>query len=164
MKTLTNLKSTVSNGKITITADIVEREFKGPVQQTTMLDIPDGNQQWVRHVQLSNKAFFIKRLGNGLALPVEEWIAEVANKVEPKLTYAPLPKKTGLTVEFSSELNPDLQWQAADKANAPEAEWNNIEGATSASLVPDAIPKGKFVRCLAKSSAGATATPPVLIK
>ncbi len=166
MKSLKNIKATCTGNVVTITAEIEERKFGFPSQQSTVLHLADTDPKWARHVQISNEAFFVKRLGLGVAVPLEEWVTQVANVIEPKLSHPPKLKQGGkpLTVEFSSELEPQLQWQLADKPDAEPDEWQNIEGATKKTLTPNALPKGKYVRCHASSEAGFTFTPPTQIK
>lgn len=162
MKTLRNIQATVKNGKITITADIVEQEFRQAVQQTTIGFHPKDNLHWIRHAQISQEAFFLKRLGFGVAVPIEEFHDQVALKIEPRLTFAPKqrPSADPLTVNFCSELEPQLQWEVA---NEPNGEWQALKGANSNKLDPKLVPAGYWVRCKASSDAGWTTTPPMKV-
>ncbi len=166
MKKLINLKSTVAAGKITICADIVETspgEFRFPAQQVTVGMINPANPRWPRHIQLSSEAVFVKSINGAFAITNDD-LANIASMVEPKTSYAPLFKKfpspSALTVDFSSELDPKLQWQESDKSD-PSGEWSDILGEIGVTLQNPTA--GKYVRCVASSEAGTTATPPIKI-
>lgn len=159
MKTFTNLKTTVSGSKVTITGDIVERQFTLPVQQVTIGFFANGNRQWIQHAQISQEAIFFKRLGVGFAIPIEEFNDKVAKAIEPKLTFPPLFRKTttDLQVDFVSELQPTLQWECAEELNG---EWKAVEGQTAKQLDPAKLPFDTcWVRCRASSEAGSSLTP-----
>ena len=160
MKTLINIKTVVADGKVTITGDIAEKEFRFPCQQVTIGYLNPDNPHWPRHIQLSGEAVFVKAYGNGFAINNDD-LVKIAGVIEPRTSYAPLfkkmPRPETLTVEISSELNPDLQWQQS----LDNKEWANIEGATSATLDRTKIASGTWVRCVASSESGATATPAV---
>jgi hypothetical protein len=169
MKKLTNCISTVKDGKLTFTADIVEadaNEFRFPVQQTTVGYINPLNMKWPRHIQVSSEATFVKAFGNGMAISHDD-LVEMAAKVEPKTSFPPLfktqPKSESLTVEISSELNPDFQWQLSATIDNT-ASWTNISGATSSTLCKTNLPQGVWVRCVAKSDAGSMTSNPVQIQ
>lgn len=169
MKSLKNIKAVVENGKVTITADIEEREFHFPVQQVTCLHLADVNPKWARHTQMSNEAFFVKRRQFGVAFPLEDMVTQVATAIEPNLSYPALFKKycgtpDTIVAELDSELHPAFQWKIADKINSPESEWKDIEGATTNSLSRKDLPEGKFVRCKATSDCGISWTPPTISK
>lgn len=168
MKTLSELKVTVIGDTFTITGKIIDRSFGFPTQQTTIVDIAKDNRDWARHAQMSQEAFFIRRLGKGVAIPIQDWIQKVANVIEPGLTHAPifLRKKstTPLTVSIGSELSPDLQWKEGKLPTDPPEQWTDIPGATGVTLDPKGIEKGKWVICVASSESGQTATIPVQIK
>lgn len=164
MKTLKNVKSNLVNGKLTITADVVETtagEFKFPVQQTTVGWLNPANLRWPRHIQISSEGVFVKSINGAMAIANDDFVA-IASLVEPKTSFAPFyktfPTPQNLTVDFSTELEPKLQWQVSDSP-LPTSEWKDIEGEISATL--KAPPTGKYVRCVASSEAGATATPPI---
>ncbi len=166
MKKLINTKATVTGGKITICADIVEvdkSEFRFPTQQVTIGFINPANPRWPRHIQLSGDAVFVKSINGAFAITNDD-LANIASMVEPKTSFSPffkkMPSPKELTVDFSSELDPKIQWQQSDKADSDSA-WSDIAGATSATLANP--PAGKYVRCVASSDAGATATPAVKI-
>ena len=162
MKALKNIQTIVKDGKVTITADIGEQEFRFPCQQVTVGYLNPNNMAWPRHIQLSGEAIFVKAYGNGMAISNED-LVKIASVVEPKTSFSPLfksmPTPNTLTAEIISELNPDLQWQQS----VDDKEWTNIEGATSATLDRTNIAAGTFVRCVASSESGATATPSVRI-
>ncbi len=168
MKKLLNVKSEMKDGKITITADVVECEagdFRFPMQQVTVGFYNPENIKWPRHIQISQEATFVKAFGNGLAIP-HEALVEIASLAEPKTSYPPLFKKKideNLTAEISSELNPDFQWQVSDSIK-PDAQWENIEGQTSITLDKSKVLAGKFVRLVASSDAGSMTSNPFLIK
>jgi len=159
MKTLSNIQTTVKNGKVTITADIVEKQFTYPVQQVTIGFHAEGNPHWIRHTQISQQAIFFKHLAVGFAIPIEEFNDKVAMVIEPKLSFPPLARRTNnpLMVDFCSELEPVLQWEIAKEHTG---EWKPIKGQTSNVLDPKKLPAGSWVRCVASSDAGSTATPP----
>lgn len=165
MKTLTNLKIKVDGNKATIECDIVDKQFLHPSQQTTVGHLADDNLTWARHIQLSQEAVFVKRIGcGGMAIPVEDLVA-IAPFVEPRLTWAPKmeePKGDDLNIRvaFVSELKVKLQWQISDDGKEG---WTDIEGATSDAVSRKDLPAGKFVRCKAESDAGAVVTPPVKV-
>jgi len=169
MKSLKNIQATAVNGKITITADIEDREFHFPCQQVTILHTADGNPQWARHAQLSNEAFFVKRRQFGAAFPLEEMITKVANVIEPMLSYpvffkGVIPTTDTIVAELDSELHPTFQWKIADSVTAPVEQWQDIPGATSPTLSRKDLPPNKFVRCKATSDAGIAWTPPTISK
>lgn len=169
MKSLKDLKAVLEGDKLTITATVEERQFHFPTQQVTVMHTADGNPRWARHAQLSNEAFFIKRRQFGAAFPLEEMITKVANVIEPNLSYPVFFKKLvptpdTIVAELDSELHPQFQWKIADKIDAPESDWKDIEGATSPTLSRKDLPPEKFVRCKAVSDAGVSWTPPTISK
>lgn len=164
MKTLTNIQTVISGTKATITADIVDKVFGFPVQQVTIGFMPDNNPKFLRHVQISHEALFVKAYGTGFAIPLEDLMTKVAMVIEPKLSFPPVLKKVGaLTVELVSELQPVLQWQQAPAPNSPEEDWKDIEGANDKSLDSAKTQKGTWVRCKATSESGIAITPPIKI-
>ncbi len=167
MKSLKNIKTVVVDGKVTITADIEERQFGFPSQQVTVLHLADNNQRWARHAQISNEAFFVKRRQFGVAFPIEEMITQVATVIEPNLSYPALFKKyvptpDTIVADLDSELHPAFQWKIADNINDPEEKWIDIEGATTPILSRKDLPPKKWVRCKAVSDAGVSWTPPTI--
>ena len=176
MKKLVNVKTTVTNGKITICADIEEsapNEFAFPVQQVTVGHLNPINPRWPRHCQISQDAYFIKCNGFGMAIFHDDLIA-IAAQVEPKTSFPPVVKKLtdDLFAEVSSELNPDFQWQVSDDAYPqptaprtppPQAVWSNIDGATSVKLDKTPLKTGQWVRCIISSEAGSVTSNPVKI-
>jgi len=169
MKSLKNIQTTVKDGKITITADIEEKDYRFPVQQVTVLHLADKNPRWARHAQMSNEAFFVKRRQFGVAFPLEEMVTQVATVIEPNLSYpaqftkyVQLPET--IVAELDSELHPVFQWKIADKPDADEAEWKDIPGATSHVLNRKDLPSQKYVRCKAVSDCGVSWTPPTISK
>ena len=166
MKTLQNVKVTASNGKVTITADILDKAFDvRTVQQTTVLYVRE-NRQWPRHIQVSGEAVFVKAFGNGFAISHNDLVA-IATAVEPKTSYPPVLRSqllsNNLTVNISSELNPDFQWQSTDSLEVGKVNWQDIAGANTQTLDPSKA-SGKFVRCVASSEAGVMNSNPVLVK
>jgi|ERR1700722_9493418 len=186
MKTLQGVKTTMSaDGKsVTITADIIEKDFpQFMVQRVTVGHLNPANMAHPRHIQVSGDALYIKSFGNGVALSLDSLVA-IAAVIEPKTSFAPVLKKLtadSLTVQISTELNPDFQWQISDdafpkakiptprppsgtKLVAPPAVWTDIEGQTTATLDPSKVKKGQWVRCVASSEAGSMTSNPVQIK
>lgn len=165
MKKLINVTSAVTNGKITITADIADTdkgEFRFPVQQTTVGWINPLNMRWPRHVQISGEATFVKANGSGMAILHDDLVA-IAALVEPKTSFPPVFKKSDLTVEVASELNPSYQWQVSDKIDASQS-WSNINGQISATLDKSSIKAGQFVRCVASNDSGSMISNPTQVK
>jgi len=176
MKTLQNpiTKISADGKKATVEFDIVEKEFTPfLVQRVTVGHLNPENMRHPRHVQISEQAVFVKGNGIGMAFPIDD-VIKIASVVEPKTSFAPVFKKTtsSLTVEITSELNPDFQWEICgnvsapnnSKINMPDGKWIKIEGATSASLDPAKVKSGQWVRCWASSEAGGMASNPTLIK
>lgn len=160
MKTITNLKTTVEGNKVTITGEIIDRDFRMPAQQVTVPQNSPHNPRFIRHCQLSSEAFFIKFVGEAVAFILDE-LADVACEINPKLTWAPVLKQAAdLTVEINSELEPTIQWQSSTDGK----EWKDIAGATAAKLDRAIVPKeAKLVKAIAKSEAGQTETPQIQI-
>jgi len=169
MKSLKNIKTVVQDGKVTITADLEEKTYSFPVQQVTVMHVADNNPRWARHAQMSNEAFFVKRRQFGVAFPLEEMVTQVATIIEPMLSYPAnfkgyVPTPDTIVAELDSELHPSFQWKIADKANAPESEWKDIEGAITNTLSRKDLPPEKWVRCKATSDCGVSWTPPTISK
>lgn len=168
MKTLIPISVSQSDGKVTVEFSYGDKQYsKYNIRQVTLLHFAEGNPTWVRHVQISEEGLFVKRMGQGLALDLDEWVTKVANVLEPQLACPPKGKviKTPnlLKAEINSELNPTFQWQYADKPNTPSEQWQDITGETTDILSVKPELKGKFARCFAKSDAGPLATPPVAV-
>lgn len=158
MKTLKNLQTTIKDGKVTITGDLVEQTFSHPVQQVTVGFAADKDIHWIRHVQLSHEALFVKRIGAGFAINLEELVNNVANIVEPKLSFPPKARYANkFQVDITSELEPTVQWQVTE-ADGPE-EWRDIPGQTKLLLDSTTVSLGQFVRCKTSNGAGCTYTP-----
>lgn len=163
MKTIANCVTVVKDGKVTITADIVEKDFtRFPVQRSTVGYLNPDNIEWPRHIQISNEAVFVKAFAVGVAMSLDDLVA-IAAAVEPKTSYPPKFKKAdSVSVEIASELSPSFQWQSADDIRNPV--WQDIPGAVSSSLDAKMVQPGKFVRCVAKSDAGEMYSRPVMTK
>lgn len=166
MKKLTQVKTVVSGDSVTITGKIVDtlpHEFKFPIQQVSIGYLNPDNIRHPRHVQISGEAVFVKGRGNAFVITHDDLVS-IAAQVEPLTSYQPwfnkMPSADKLTVEFSSELEPSLQWKWSD-GPAPDGKWTNIEGATTATLTKTDALKDKWVSCVASSNAGATSTPPI---
>lgn len=166
MKKLVNIQCSVKDGKATITGNIVEAgkgEFKFPVQQTTITLVNSENPRWIRHLQISTEATFVKSSGVGFAIPHVE-LMEISNACEPKSSFPPVLKgKPSLTVEFNSELELTFQWEASDSLEKGKQNWAEIVGQTTVTLDPSTVKKGQFVRCIGKNAAGDYVTPPIPI-
>jgi len=162
MKALANVKTTVQENKVTITADIVDRQFGLPIQQVTVGYLNPKNPRWPRHVQLSGEAVFVRAYGIGFGIMNDD-LVNIAAKVEPRTSFSPkfsaMPIPGKLEVDFCSELDPELQWQQS----ADNKEWLDILGETGRTLDKGKAAPGSWVRCVASSAAGATATPPVKV-
>ena len=155
MKTLAKIKSTVSGGKLTLTADIIEKDYSGfPVQQQTIVHISKQNRGHHRHMQMSQAGVVARTPGKNLGFVLEKQdFIDLATSVEPRLSYAPVASKLGttLTVNISSELKADLQWQvSADKGKT----WADIAGQTTNTLDKTTVKAGQLVRLKASSEAG----------
>ena len=156
MKCIKKLKATISNGKITITGDIAEEYYGFPAQQVSVSAVSKDNLGWSRQAQISQEAFFVKRLGSIVAIPIEEWLP-VAIQLEPKLTWPPLfskqPTDTSLMIEVNSEIEPSLKWQVSDDGKT----WADAESVASPV-------SGKFYRCVASTVAGETISEEIKFK
>jgi hypothetical protein len=165
MKTLTKTKTVVNGNDVTITGKLADMRYEIPVQRVTVGYMSGDNSRWIRHIQLSNEAVFVKAFGNGFAVENSS-LVEIAGAIEPKTSFAPILKKPigeNLTAEISSELNPDFQWQKSASVAAGAA-WSDIEGCNSISLDRAAVEPGTFVRCVASSEAGTMVSNPFFIK
>lgn len=154
MKTLANLKATVSDGKVTITADIVEKDFSQfPVQQQTILHASGHGLSHHRHLQIGQHGAVVKTPGKNVGFVLErQSMVDLATEIEPRLAESPrLSKLTStLTVEINSELTPNLQWQSS----ADQQTWDDVAGQTTNTLDKTKVEKGRHVRLKASSDAG----------
>lgn len=155
MKTLNNIKSSIVNGKLTLTADIVEKDYSGfPVQQQTIVHVASGNRGHHRHIQISQAGAIVRTPGKNLGVVFEkQFLVDLATDIEPRLSYAPVASKLGkeLTVNIASELKPDLQWQvSADNGKT----FTDISGQTTNTLDKTKVGKKNHVRLKASSEAG----------
>jgi len=166
MKTLSNVQTTVKDGKVTITADIIDQKFDFPVQQVTIGHFNPANMTWPRHIQLSHEAVFVKAFGNGFAI-IQDDLVKIAAKVEPKTSFPPKfaynPDNKSLTAEVCSEIDPDFSWEVSDSIRPNESKWTLIEGENSITLNKEKVKTGQFVRCIASSEAGSMTSNPVLV-
>ena len=166
MKILTNTKTTVKDGKVTITGDVAEKTFGFPVQQVTVGYLNPDNMRWPRHIQLSGEAVFVKAFGRGFAIMNEDLTA-IAAAIEPLTSYPPTFQNQPddkLTADISSELSPDIQWEVTDSILAGEVNWQPVTGATTATLDKSLVKSGQFVRCVATSESGMMASNAVQVK
>ena len=155
MKTFANKKITVTGNKFTMTADIVEKDYSAfPVQQQTIVHVAGNNRQHHRHVQISQAGAMVKTPGKNLGFVLEKQdLVDLATAIEPRLSYAPVPSKLGkeLTVNISSELTPDLQWQVSSDNGKT---WADIAGQKTNTLDKSSVPAKSLVRLKASSEAG----------
>ena len=167
MKALSNVQVSVKDGKVTMTADIIEKTFEFPVQRVTVGWLHPTNPRHPRSIQISQEAFFVKAFGEGFAFEHEDLVA-LAAAVNPKTAAPPMLTrdiKEDLIADVGSELHPDFQWQygviPATKGGGPLI-WQDIAGQTSKSLPPDAIPQNAYaVRAVIKSDAGSITSNPI---
>lgn len=157
MKTLKNVKTTVSNGKVTMTADIVDCPENFRVQQQTIIYVNPANIRHPRHIQISHEAVLVKSASGGFVMYHDD-LVNLATLIEPKTSYAPVfsaltQGDQDLTVQVGSELTPDLQWQVSDDIGK-SAVWSDVTGATGNALEKSKVKSGQFVRCKASSEAG----------
>ena len=89
MKTVTFDKIEVVGDKVTITGTVVEKDFTQRTQQQTVHDIPKSNPDWIRHVQISNQAVFVKRFGQKSFAIDNCNFTKLAESVEPDLLPPP---------------------------------------------------------------------------
>ncbi|MDE2097609.1 MAG: hypothetical protein KGL39_10210 [Patescibacteria group bacterium] len=174
MKQLSNPKVAMStDGKqATVVFDVADTVFdRRFVQQVTVGHINPSNPAWSRHAQLSHDSVFLTAYGDGISIKIDD-LAVIASKIEPKSTYPPKFTKTNaLSVEVSSELNPDFQWEVGDFVKGVEIRpkvfqdqihnWRKIDGATSKTLDKSLVKSGQFVRCVASSAAGSMTSNPI---
>lgn len=89
MKTVTFNDIKIEGDSFTITGKISEIDFTHRTQQQTVMDYPKENPKFERHVQLSNQAVFLKRIGkNSFGLPNCEF-TKLAQAIEPSLLPPP---------------------------------------------------------------------------
>lgn len=154
MKTIVDLKTTISeDGKtITLVGRIVERQPSFPVQQSTVINTSSTNRRWIRHVQLSHEALFVKLpQKTGVAFDVSS-LVESAIQVESSLTYPPIfmkhPTHDDPSVEIDSELKPVLKWQVSVDGGET---WTDAPAPDGKAPV---VEQGQMVRAQAHSKAG----------
>jgi len=164
MKSITDISITVKDGIVTLTGKIINFQFGFPAMQQTVPYADDKNAKWMRHLQISQEATFVKAFGNGFGLP-HKVLVDLATACEPKTSYPPVFKKTDdeLVAEISSEIEPALQWEVSDCVKESSV-WSKIEGQTTKALDKTKVSKGQFVRLVATSDAGQMISNPVLIK
>jgi len=161
MKIITSTKTVVEGNKITITAELSEKEFQLPVQLTTIGHGVATNIHHPRHVQISNEALFVKRMhsqtkrGAAVAWLIDE-LVDIFVNIEPGLTDAPVfvqqPKPDLLDATVNSEIPFTLAWEQSDDCKT----WLT----TDKSIV---VP-GKFYRAIATNAAGSTISNAVKLK
>ena len=149
-----------------MTADIVDtlpHEYKFPIQQVTIGHLDNETMRHHTHIQVSGEGLFIKARGNAFVMSHDD-LVKVGQLVEPLIAPPPwfkkIPTADKLTVEFSDELKPKLQWKWSDSPTH-DSKWSNIKDATEATLTKTDALKDKWVSCVASSDSGATATPPI---
>ena len=155
MKTLTNTKTVVEGNKVTITAEIIDYSFGMPCQAVTVGHGSATNIHHPRHVQISNEALFVKRMGNHVIKKAElAWLidelVDIFINIEPGLTDAPVfmqqPKPDSLAaIVVNSELPYTVLWEWSPDG---KTDWTTADKA--------AIPDGAFHRCTATNAAGST--------
>jgi hypothetical protein len=156
MKTLQNIKLTATGSKLTLTDDVVDKDFYGnPMQQQTVTYMDDVNPRHVLHCQISNAAVFVRMPGKQAGMAIEiPALVEAAKQIEPLLNYPPqfssqITADT-LKADIGSELTPDLQWEFSDDGR----HWFKIEGQTTATLDKSTVKPGQYVHLVASSEAG----------
>lgn len=121
-----------------------------PVQQVTIGQFPAANPNWVRTIQVSDEAVYIRAVNAAVAISISDLI-NFALVVEPNLTWTPpviltQPESTtttttvqaSLVVEAGSEYNLTYAWyQSADGTN-----WSNALTTTSIALNKVTIASG----------------------
>lgn len=155
MKTFANIKYTITGNKITLTADIVDKDFsRYPAQHQTIVHTASGNRRHRRHFHLSEAGAIIRTPGKNLGFVFQKQdMVDLATAIEPRLSYAPVAAPIGkdLTANISSELTPDLQWQASADGGRT---WTDIAGQTTKTLDRATVKAGQQVRLKASSEAG----------
>lgn len=163
MKKLTNVVANVVNGKLTITADVVEAdksEYRFPIQRVTVGYLNPDNLKWPRHIQLSGEAFFVKAYGAAMVISHDD-IVKIAAAAEPKTSFAPVLKQSNdLNGENISELPVSYQWQVSENGT----DWTDIPTGINAVLDSTNLIKGQLVRLVATNAAGSTVSIPIQIK
>ncbi|MDE2100800.1 MAG: hypothetical protein KGL39_26375 [Patescibacteria group bacterium] len=171
MKTLTNAKCEVKDGKLTFTADISE----GTVNEMLITRVcheyvPKSDYQHRYRIMSSSEAVFVESKGSRVFYP-NEMMVRLAYMIEPKISHAPIFRDSNnkFSASIDSELPMTVQWQEcdnpypiADKQNTPPppAQWNNIDGENSTALTQSKTNSGKWYRCVAVNAAGATISKP----
>lgn len=154
MKTLSGVKATVTGNRVTITADIVEKDFSQfPVQQQTIVHVAKGNAMHHRHLHISQAGVIVRTPGKEVGFVIEkQTLIDLATQIEPRISYAPVARiGNDLTVKIASELTPDLQWEHSEDHGKT---WKHVEGQTTATLDRSKVKCGNHVRLKASSEAG----------
>jgi len=167
MKTLIDHKITVDSDKITITATIAERPFAGLLTpRVTHGHMHPENMRHGRHIQSSSEAVFVKSSSGGFSISNDMLVA-IAAAANPNTSFAPVLKASEPgKVNVISESEPSFQWQVSDDAfpkgqyPAPAAVWNDIAGATSASLDESLVKINQWIRCVVKNATGTAISAP----
>ncbi len=164
MKTLKSIKSTITGNKLTLTADIVDKDYSAfRSQQQTIVHVASNNIRHHRHLQIAECGVIVKTPGKKVGFVLEKQdLINLATDIEPMLSYAPVAtnklSKT-LTVSINSELTPDFQWQVSTDGKT----WTDIADQTTAALDKSTVKAGQHVRLKASSPAGEMLTEHVTI-
>jgi hypothetical protein len=164
MKTIQNVKVTVTDGRMTICADLKDTPFNGMLTtRVTHGFVNPINPKHGRHIQSSNEAVFIRSKNGAIAIP-NNVLIQIAASAEPLTSFPPVIKSEKLGfVEVNSETPVLYQWQVSDDAfpvaekphtPAPPAVWKNIDGETKPELNMVAVKAGQYVRCLVSNFTG----------
>ena len=168
MKTLIEPQITVDGDKITIVAKIVDQPFNGLlVTRVSHGHLNPDHPNHPRRIQSSNEAVFVESHRAKFSMP-NDFVIAIATAVEPATSFAPLFKKHSVpgNVEVVSESPVSYQWQVSDNAfptgtfPLPPAIWNDISGATNATLDESTIKPGQWIRCVTKNATGTTTSQP----
>jgi hypothetical protein len=164
MKTLKGIKTTISGNKLTLTADIVDKDYSAfRTQQQTIVHAASDNIRHHRHLQIAECGVMVKTPGKRVGFVLEKQdLIDIATGIEPLLSYAPVATnkldKT-LTVKINSELTPDFQWQVSMDGQV----WSNVPGQTTTTLDKSTVKAGQRVRLKATSPAGEMITETVVV-
>lgn len=165
MKIITKCKTIVDGNKITITAELSEKDFVLPVQLVTIGHGVSTNLHHPRHVQISNEALFVKRMpradlkrkGSAIGWLIDE-LVDVFVAIDPNLTDAPQflehPKENDLSVVINSEIEFTEKWEQSDDGK----DWVEFDKDKNGTI------PGKLYRCIATNAAGSTISNPVMLK
>lgn len=167
MKTLQNVQIEEKDGRIIISGEVKDMPYSGFLTtRTTHGYVNPENMAHGRHIQSSNEAIFVRAAGCVIAIP-NDVIIGIASVMEPATTFAPIFRKGSkpCCVKVISESRASIQWQISDAAfpesdkpdtKPPEAVWSDIAGAISETLDESLVPKGRWLRCVAKNTTGTT--------